>query len=552
MQEINDPLFFVLPGLAPASASAQTIGSKAYGLWRLARLGLPVPPAFVLGTPLCREYFANSSRISQDIPGLLTRGLARLEEATGRKFGATRHPLLVSVRSGAPVSMPGMMDTLLNVGLCEANLAGLLRATGNPRLVRDCYRRLVRDFMVVVHGASAEPFETIATREYAQQGLANARELDSVALTRVCQESIELAPALGGGHSFPQSPLEQLQQAVEAVFRSWGGEKARHYRRINHIDENMGTAVMVQAMVYGNSGSTSGSGVGFTRDPSTGDDHLYLDFLFNAQGEDVVSGHHTVNDTMNLAKRLPHIAAELQRIKPILEKEFRDVQDFEFTVEEGRLHLLQTRNAKQTPWAALHNAVDMVRQEIITSAEALSRLQDLHPEKIERLSLGKSVAATPLGSAVPAGLGVATGKVVFDVKRAMELTGQGQRVILVRPDIFTEDIEGIAAASGILTASGGRTSHAAVVARQLGKVCLVGCTTLYFQPDGAGGNIGDVRISEGDELTLDGNTGTIYSGDLAVVRERPEAALAELARWRAGSPVEQIAADHCARLAGTV
>jgi pyruvate,orthophosphate dikinase len=532
VKESSDRLFFILPGLAaPDSASAANMGSKAYGLLRLARLGLPVPPAFVLGTALCREYFERGGRLPGQIPELLAAGLARLEEATGRKFGSPRHPLLVSVRSGAPVSMPGMMETLLNVGLSESNIGGLLRATGNPRLVRDCYRRLVRDFMVVTHGASADAFDAIATRECAEQGLVTVRELDSAALGRIGQESVEIGLALTG-KPFPQVPLEQLQQAVEAIFRSWAGEKALYYRRINHIPEEMGTAVTVQAMVYGNSGSLSGSGVGFTRDPSTGEDHLYLDFLFNAQGEDVVSGHHTADDTTHLRDRLPRVAAELHRIKSVLEKEFHDVQDFEFTVENAQLFLLQTRNAKQTPWATLRTAVDMVHQKLITASDAVGRLSGLQLDNIERVSLSKGIEASPLASAVPAGLGVATGSIVFDARRAAEQTAQGKPVILVRQDIHTEDIEGIAAAAGVLTASGGRTSHASVVARQLGKVCLVGCTALHLRPDNTSCDIGDTRLAEGDELTLDGNTGKIYRGRLEVVRERPQAELAELARWR--------------------
>ena len=547
MKDLNERMFFILPGITPSqSAGPATMGSKAYGLTRLAKLGLPVPPAFVLGTALCREYFENGARLPAQTRDLLAAGLARLEEATGRKFGGPRHPLLVSVRSGAPVSMPGMMDTLLNVGLSESNIGGFLRSTGNPRLVRDCYRRLIRDFMVVSRGASAGAFDAIVSRECMQSGLTSARELDSAALGRIGQESLEIAVAVAGklggpmgqpggpmGQPFPQAPLEQIEAAVEAVFRSWAGEKARTYRRLNHISEEMGTAVTVQAMVYGNGGALSGSGVGFTRDPSTGEDHLYLDFLFNSQGEDVVSGRHTVEDTERLPERLPRVAAELQRIKSVLEREFRDVQDFELTVENGRLYLLQTRNAKRTPWAALRIAVDMVRQELITPADAVDRLRELQPDSLERVSLGKGVAAQPLASAVAAGLGVATGLAVFDTRRAAEWAAQGRPVILLRPDIFTDDIEGIAAAAGVLTASGGRTSHAAVVARQLGKVCLVGCTALQLRPDNGGGDIGGTRIAEGDEMTLDGNTGHVYKDRLEVIRERPETELAQLERWRA-------------------
>jgi pyruvate, orthophosphate dikinase len=530
----QENLFFVLPNAAvPQTASAATMGSKAYGLLRLARLGLPVPPAFVLGTALCRDYFASGQRFREEIRGLLTAGLTRLQEATGQQFGGTRRPLLVSVRSGAPVSMPGMLETILNIGLGERNLQGLLRATGNPRQVRDCYRRLVRDFVEVVHGVTAAGFDEIAARECAKEGLSSPRELDSVALSRMIEDSLEAAHALTG-QPFPQAPMDQLAEAVEAVFRSWDSEKARHYRRINNIDDTMGTAVTVQAMVFGNSGASSGAGVGFTRNPSTGEQSPYLDFLFNAQGEDVVSGRHSVNDTARLPRQLPLVAAELQRLTAVLETEFRDMQDFEFTVENGRLYILQTRAAMRTPWAAVRIATDMVHEGRISRAEALAHVAGLRLEQIVRTRLAADAASPPLATAVSASTGVAAGSIVFNSKRAVELAAQGHHVILARPDIQTSDIEGIAAADGVLTAAGGRTSHAAVIVRQLGKVCLVGCSDLQFAPDGASCLIGGSRLSEGDAVTLDSDAGRIYAGRLELVHERPEKELAELAAWRAG------------------
>ena len=324
------------------------MGSKAYGLLRLAQLGLSVPPAFVLGTAICREYFAHGSRLPDITRELLTHGLSRLEGATGRGFGKARRPLLVSVRSGAAISMPGMLQTLLNIGLCEHNIRGLLRASGNPHQVRDCYRRLVRDFAEVVHGADAAQFDSLIAHHCAEQGLASSSELDSAALGRIAEESLELTLAVTG-EPFPQDPMQQLLSAVEAVFRSWNDEKARQYRRANGIDDAMGTAVTVQAMVFGNSGGSSGAGVGFTRDPATGENRPYLDFLFNSQGEDVVSGRHAGHETVLLSQRLPLVAAELARMQAVLEGEFHDMQDFEFTVESGRLYLLQTRSGKRTP-----------------------------------------------------------------------------------------------------------------------------------------------------------------------------------------------------------
>ncbi len=547
MSDIRENLFFILPNAvaetsgtettavaASSAARAATMGSKASGLLRLAQLGLPVPPAFVLGTPICREYFARGGQLPDGTRELIAQGLSRLEEATGRSFGSARRPLLVSVRSGAPVSMPGMLQTILNVGLSEHNLHGLLRCSGNPRRVRDCYRRLVRDFTEVVHGTDAGQFDALVVRHCAQQGLASSSELDSVTLSQIVEESLELALALTGA-PFPQDPLEQLLSAIEAVFRSWNDARARHYRRSNRIDDAMGTAVTVQAMVFGNDGDTSGAGVGFTRDPATGENHLYLDFLFNAQGEDVVSGRHAGHENARLSQRLPLVAAELARMRTVLEAEFHDMQDFEFTVESGRLYLLQTRTAKRTPWSALRIAVDMVSEQLITQAEALARLDGVALDGLERLRLAGNVRARPLATATPASIGVASGAIVFDAARAAELAARGESVILVRPDISTADVEGIAAAQGVLTAAGSRTSHAAVVARQLGKVCLVNCQALRALPQESSCTLGDTRLHEGDALTLDADTGRVYAGRLAVVRERPQAELAQVAAWRSSA-----------------
>jgi pyruvate,orthophosphate dikinase len=544
---MREHLFYILPRAAsetaepsasaqwpPNAARAATIGAKAAGLLRLAQLGLPVPPAFVLDTTICRDYLTRGGRLSDAVRELIAHGLVRLEQATGRRFGGARRPLLVSVRSGAPVSMPGMLQTILNVGLCEQNLGGLMRSSGNPRHVYDCYRRLVRDFMEVVHGADAGQFDLLVARHGAQDGLAGANELDSATLHKIADESRELALALTG-QPFPQDPLQQLQDAVQAVFRSWNDARARHYRQVNGIDDTLGTAVTVQAMVFGNDGGTSGAGVGFTRDPATGENRPYLDFLFNAQGEDVVSGRHAGHETARLTQRLPLVAAELARMRAVLEAEFRDMQDFEFTVERGRLFFLQTRAAKRTPWAALRIAVDMVSEKLITPVEALSRLEGIALERLERLRLAGNVSAEPLAMATPASIGVASGTIVFDAGRAAELAAKGQPVILVRPDASTADVAGIAAAQGVLTAAGSRTSHAAVVARQLGKVCLVDCQSLRARPQEASCTIGTTALHEGDALTLDADMGRVYLGTLPVVRERPLAALEQVARWRASA-----------------
>ena len=534
---LDKHLFFILAGKPmPASASAATMGSKAYGLMRLARLGLDVPPAFVIGTDICRSYLSHG-KLPDGTRELLARGLRELESATGRSFGGARRPLFVSVRSGAPVSMPGMMETVLNIGLSDQTVRGFLRMTGNPRQVQDSYRRLVRDFTEVVREADAAPFDALADARVEEEQLSSARDLDSHALAAIAQESLSLSLALTG-EPFPQDPMEQLVAAVEAVFRSWVSDKAERYRKLNGIDANMGTAVTVQAMVFGNMGATSGAGVGFTRDPATGENRPYLDFLFNAQGEDVVSGRHAVHDTERLPQRLPAVADELMRMKDILETEFHDMQDFEFTVEDGRLYLLQTRNGKRMPWAALRMAIDMVQEGVISPAEALRRLDGIALDKLERLRFAGSGDVSPLAQAVPASIGTAVGHIVFDPKRAAEFAAEGRPAILVRDDISTGDIEGIAAADGVLTAAGGRTSHAAVVARQLGKVCLVGCSALRILPEKGLCAIGGQEFREGDQLTLDGDMGRVFAGALSVVRERPEAALAEVERWRAESEAD--------------
>ncbi len=528
----HTPLYFLLSReVAPEEASPATVGAKAYGLLRLAQLGLPVPPGFVLGTEVCRQYFASGGKVPAEVRDLVLTGLARLEDAAGRRFGDERHPLLVSVRSGAPVSMPGMLETILNIGLCERTLHGLLRVTGNPHLTWDSYRRLARDFVEVVHGAPAERFDALLERECAREGLSSARDLDTAAWRLIVEESLVIAAACAG-RPFPQDPSEQLEQAIEAVLRSWQSEKARHYRAINQIGEAPGTAVIIQAMVFGNAGSQSGAGVGFTRDPATGRRGLYLDFLFNAQGEDVVAGRHAVDHAPLLSQRLPEIGAQLRQLGERLEQDFRDVQDFEFTVENGKLFLLQTRTAQRTPWAALRIAVDLVHEGLIRPAEALARLRGVPIEGLERTRLATGAESASIASAEAAGIGVATGAIAFDPATAARRAREGRHVILVRNAIHAADIEAIAAADGILAASGGKTSHAAVVARQLNKVCLVNCAALRIDPDGGGCTLGGIRLAEGQELTLDGNDGSIYLGRIKVVRERPEAELAEVASWR--------------------
>ncbi len=509
----------------------RTVGAKAYNLMRMDGAGLPVPPAFVIGTGVCRRVLEAGGRLPDDLDELLAVNVRRLEEVTGRTFGSRRRPLLVSVRSGAPVSMPGMMESVLNVGLNDVTVHGLLRVTGNPRLAWDSYRRLVESYAGVVHGRAGAGFDALAER-YLEPGLfASTRDLDAPALRRLARDALEHANGLHGA-GFPQDPMAQLRACTAAVFRSWRAEKAATYRRMHGIDDALGTAVVVQAMVFGNGGGTSGSGVGFTRDPASGVNELYLDFLFNAQGEDVVSGRREVTDAGRLEALLPDVHARLARVKRLLESEFGDLQDFEFTVQDGELWLLQTRSGKRTPWAALHVALDLVDEGLIDVPTALERLAPLDLDALERVSLAAGADVPELASATPASMGVVSGRIALDSERAAALAAAGDPVVLVREEMATEDIAGMAAARGILTARGGRTSHAAVVARQLDKVCLVGCAALQVDPLARRCRIGDAALGEGDWLSLDGNRGRVLRGRLEVTRERPVAALARVADWQ--------------------
>jgi pyruvate,orthophosphate dikinase len=512
-------------------ASPETVGTKAANLQRLAGLGLPVPPGFAFPTAACLAYFNAGGRWLPELDRMLDEGLEWLEKTTGRGLGAGRAPLVLAVRSGAAVSMPGMMETVLDVGLNETAVHGLIRATGNPRLAWDSYRRLVESFGEVVAGCPPGAFEGLLRRRLATQGLEHPGELDSETLREVASASVELYRELIG-EPFPQAPREQLRAAVEAVFRSWLSARAAEYRRLHGLEGLGGTAVTVQTMVFGNAGGTSGAGVAFTRDPSTGERRLYLDFLFNAQGEDVVAGRRSVAPGHRLAEVLPAVWQELERVALRLEEEFLDLQDFELTVEEGRLWLLQTRRGQRTPWAALHIAVDLVREGLIDPATALGRLAGLDLGSIERRVPAAGAETEPLAQAVSAGLGAAVGAVALDPRRARALAEAGNEVILVRDHLGTDDIAGLAVAEGVLAAAGGRTSHAAVVARQMGKVCLVDCDELTLDSERRRIRLGDTTLAEGEVISLDGETGRIYRGRLEVRRERPTEILAEVERWR--------------------
>jgi pyruvate,orthophosphate dikinase len=504
-------------------ASSNSMGFKAWNLLRMAQLELPVPAAFVIGTRYCADPAARARLAGGD---LWRPGLGALERSTGLALGDARHPLLLSVRSGAPVSMPGMMDTLLNIGLCDATIAGLLRQTGNPRLVWDAYRRLVATYGEVVAGLPATRFDEAAAALFVGR---DERELDFADLRLLTQRHLEVF-AQGTGRPFPQDPAEQLAGAIEAVFASWQSPKAREYRRLNHIADTIGTAVTVQRMVFGNAGGQSGAGVGFTRDPASGEPSLWVDFLFNAQGEDVVSGRRDAHGHDVLATVLPEVWHELTEAAQQLEHAFGDMQDFEFTVQDGRLFLLQTRSGKRTLKAAARIALDLLDEGLIGPGLALERTAGMDRESLAQSCVVATAGTelTPLGRAATASSGVAVGEIALDEARAVVRHAAGVAVVLVRRDAETGDIAALEAATGLLTQHGARTSHAAVVARQLGKVCLVGCSELQIDERARSIQVGATILHEGELITLDGNEGVFYVGAARVESRYPEGLLARL------------------------
>ena len=482
--------------------SGQTMGFKAWNLLRMAQMGLPVPPAFVLGTHYCTDPAARAQAAS---PALWQPGLNALEQAAGQVFGSVRCPLLVSVRSGAPVSMPGMMETLLNIGLCDATVPGVLRQTGNPRLVWDAYRRLVATYGEVVAGLPVDVFDA-ATR--ALVGTRDERDLDFADLRLLTQRFLA-AYAQAAGQPFPQDPQLQLAGAIQAVLASWQSDKACVYRRMNQIADAIGTAVTVQRMVFGNAGGASGAGVGFTRDPATGEPALWVDFLFNAQGEDVVSGRRSAHGHGELVAVLPAVWGALQAAAQQLETTFGDMQDFEFTVQQGQLFMLQTRSGKRTPQAAARIALDMLDAKLIDQDIARERTAGLDRAALaqSRVVAPSGAPLQPLARAATASSGVAVGEIALDEARAVARHAASAAVVLVRRDAETSDLTALESAVGLLTQRGARTSHAAVVARQLGKVCLVGCGELQIDEDARSIQMGTTVLHEGDVLTLDGNNG---------------------------------------------
>ena len=527
----NKNVYFFGGGSAEGKAEMkELLGGKGANLAEMTNLGIPVPPGFTISTEVCAAFYENERNYPAGLREEVAEHLDRLETMMGKKLGDAGDPLLVSVRSGAAQSMPGMMDTVLNLGLNDAAVEGLAEQSGNPRFAKDAYRRFIQMYGDVVMGVKHEHFEHALDATKKRRGVTEDTDLDADDLDGVIAAYKEIY-ASHTGSPFPQAPLDQLWGAIDAVFGSWNSTRAIRYRQIEGIKGLLGTAVNVQSMVFGNFGDDSGTGVCFTRDPSTGENTFYGEYLINAQGEDVVAGIRTPLPLSQLRDTAPAMMSQLEEVRGRLEKHYRDMQDMEFTIQQGRLFLLQTRNGKRTGPAAVKLAVDMVAEGLITQEEAIGRVtpdqldQLLHPmidpagrDRVQ--ALAKGLNASP---------GAATGQVVFTAEAAEEWVEQGKRVLLVRRETSPEDIGGMHAAQGILTSTGGMTSHAAVVARGMGTPCVAGCKEVVIS--GTTASIDGFAVSEGQWLTIDGSTGEVFDGELALITPKVSGTLANFLQW---------------------
>ena len=492
------------------------LGGKGANLAEMTNLGLPIPQGFTVTTEACTDYYKNGKEISQEIQDQIFDALKKLEELQGKTFGDVNDPLLVSVRSGARASMPGMMDTILNLGLNDEAVEGFAKKTGNPRFAYDSYRRFIQMYSDVVMEVPKSYFEKIIDEVKEKKGITYDTEMTVEDLKELVNRFKAVYKDAMNGEDFPQDAKEQLMGAVKAVFRSWDNDRAIVYRRMNDIPGDWGTAVNVQAMVFGNMGDTSGTGVAFTRNPATGEKGIFGEYLINAQGEDVVAGVRTPQPISRLAQDLPECYKEFMDLAMKLENHYRDMQDMEFTIQEGKLYFLQTRNGKRTAPAALKIACDLVDEGMITEKEAVTRIEAKALDQLLHPTFDKDALAkgTLIGNALPASPGAAAGKVYFTAEEAKAAHEGGARVILVRQETSPEDIEGMHASEGILTARGGMTSHAAVVARGMGTACVSGCSELKVYEEEKYFQLGDVTVKEGEYISLDGSTGNIYLGDI--------------------------------------
>ncbi|MBC8534177.1 pyruvate, phosphate dikinase [Yeguia hominis] len=510
----------------------ELLGGKGANLAEMTGLGMPVPQGFTISTEACTQYYTDGRQINADIQAQIYDHLAKMEEICGKKFGDPENPLLVSVRSGARASMPGMMDTILNLGLNDTVVKGLAAFTNNPRFAYDSYRRFIQMFSDVVMEQPKSEFEKIIDAKKAEKGVKLDTELDADdMMDLVCR--FKTLYKQQKGEDFPTDPKVQLMEAVKAVFRSWDNPRANVYRRMNEIPYDWGTAVNVQSMVFGNSGNTSGTGVAFTRNPATGEKKLFGEYLINAQGEDVVAGIRTPQPIADLEKQMPEVYKQFASIANTLEQHYQDMQDMEFTIENGKLYMLQTRNGKRTAAAALKIAVDLVDEGMISEEEAVLRVDPkqldalLHPQ-FDAAALKKAQA---IGKGLAASPGAACGKVVFTAEDAKAWAANGEKVVLVRLETSPEDIEGMAAAEGILTVRGGMTSHAAVVARGMGTCCVSGCGEINVDYDAKLFTLAGRTIHEGDYISIDGSTGNIYGEAIPTVEASISGDFERFMKW---------------------
>lgn len=507
-------VYFFAAGDSEGNAGMKNIlGGKGANLAEMTSLGIPVPPGFTVSTEVCTHFYENGAKLPDWVKPSVEKAMAKVEAKIGKKFGNSQDPLLVSVRSGARASMPGMMDTILNLGLNDETVEGLAKASGNPRFAWDSYRRFLQMFSDVVMGMNGSMLEVTLEDLKADKGYHEDTQLTVEDLKVLVKKFKDLVKSTTG-QAFPTDPWEQLWQAVSAVFRSWHTPRAITYRELNSIPASWGTAVNIQSMVFGNMGDDSATGVAFTRDPSTGDKKFYGEFLINAQGEDVVAGIRTPVPIAELSKKMPQAFKELTDIYLKLEKHYRDMQDIEFTIEKNRLWMLQTRNGKRTATAALQVAIDMIDERLITEEEALLRIDPQSLDQLLHPTLDPKAEKTLLAKALPASPGGVSGQIVFTSEEAVEWKEKGKKVILVRVETSPEDIAGMNAAQGILTTRGGMTSHAAVVARGMGKCCVAGCGDIEVDYNSKTMRVKGYVLKQGDVLTLDGSAGEVYMGEV--------------------------------------
>jgi pyruvate,orthophosphate dikinase len=527
----HSPYFFFGGGKADGEGTMRDLlGGKGAGLAEMTRAGIPVPPGFTITTEVCKLYYQNNLEIPSDIDRDLEKYMARIENIVGAKFGDPNNPLLVSVRSGAKFSMPGMMDTILNLGLNKETMEGLIKKTGDERFAYDNYRRFVQMFGNVVLGIDKEKFEEIIEAKKKERKIKQDSSLQVEDLNDIVKK-YKAVIRKKTGEAFPDDPFVQLRMARDAVFRSWNNPRAISYRKLNNIPGDLGTAVNIQAMVYGNMGNSSGTGVGFTRNPATGVREFYGEYLLNAQGEDVVAGIRTPQPISQLGEEMPDVYKQLKEITSRLEKHYRDVQDFEFTIQEGKLYMLQTRTGKRTVQAALKIAVDMVKEKLITKEEAIMRIEPAQLDQLLHPRLDPKAEFEVIAKGLPASPGAASGAVYFTAEAAVKAAKNGEAVILVRQETNPDDIEGMNAAAGILTSRGGMTSHAAVVARGMGKCCVAGCEAARVNEAKKQLQIGKLIIKDKEVITLNGSTGEVILGSVSTIEPELSGEFAEYMGW---------------------